>query len=65
MAAVKRVSDKPIKFIVNTHVHGDHTGSNENFARSGAILFPAISCVRVSRDRAGTLSRRPRQHCRW
>jgi glyoxylase-like metal-dependent hydrolase (beta-lactamase superfamily II) len=38
-AAVKKVSDKPIKFIVNTHVHGDHTGGNENFAKMGAVLF--------------------------
>src|SRR5438128_4848025 len=51
MAAVKRVSDKPIKFIVNTHVHGDHTGGNENFARSGAVLF--------SRDQLRTRLARP------
>jgi cyclase len=38
-AAVKKVSDKPIKFIVNTHVHGDHTGGNENFAKMGAVLL--------------------------
>ncbi|HLH31923.1 MAG TPA: MBL fold metallo-hydrolase [Terriglobia bacterium] len=38
-AAVKKVSNAPIKFIVDTHVHGDHTGGNENFAKMGAILF--------------------------
>src|SRR3954465_1988855 len=38
-AAVKKVSDKPVKFIVNTHVHGDHTGGNENFAKMGAVVF--------------------------
>ena len=38
-AAVKKVSDKPIKFIVNTHVDGDHTGGNENFAKMGAVLL--------------------------
>jgi cyclase len=32
VAAVKKISPSPIKFIVNTHVHGDHTGGNENFA---------------------------------
>lgn len=39
VAAVKKVSNGPIKFIVNTHVHGDHTGGNENFAKLGAVLF--------------------------
>jgi glyoxylase-like metal-dependent hydrolase (beta-lactamase superfamily II) len=39
VAAVKKVSNAPVKFIVNTHVHGDHTGGNENFAKLGAVLF--------------------------
>lgn len=38
-AAVKKISNSPIKFIVNTHVHGDHSGGNENFAKLGAVLF--------------------------
>jgi cyclase len=38
-AAVKQVSTGPIRFVVNTHVHGDHTGGNENFAKMGATLF--------------------------
>jgi len=39
VAAVKKISPNPIKFIVNTHVHGDHTGGNENFAKLGAVIF--------------------------
>jgi len=39
VAAVKKISPSPIKFIVDTHVHGDHTGGNENFAKLGAVLF--------------------------
>jgi glyoxylase-like metal-dependent hydrolase (beta-lactamase superfamily II) len=31
VAALKTVSDGRVKMIVNTHVHGDHTGGNENF----------------------------------
>jgi cyclase len=39
VAAVKKISSSPIKFIVNTHVHGDHTGGNENFGKLGAVIF--------------------------
>jgi cyclase len=38
-AAIHQISDKPIRFMVNTHVHGDHTGGNENFANMGATIF--------------------------
>jgi glyoxylase-like metal-dependent hydrolase (beta-lactamase superfamily II) len=39
VAAIKRVSTSPIRFMVNTHVHPDHTGGNENFAKLGVVLF--------------------------
>jgi cyclase len=38
-AAIKQISDQPIRFLVNTHVHPDHTGGNENFGKMGAIIF--------------------------
>jgi cyclase len=38
-AAIHQISDKPIRFMVNTHVHPDHTGGNENFAKLGATIF--------------------------
>jgi cyclase len=38
-AAIKQVSSEPIRFIVNTHVHPDHTGGNANFAKMGAVLI--------------------------
>src|SRR5437868_8066436 len=38
-AAIKQISDRPIKFLVNTHVHGDHTGGNENFGKMGATIL--------------------------
>ena len=39
IAAIKKVSNAPIKFVVNTHVHPDHTGGNENLAKTGATLL--------------------------
>jgi cyclase len=38
-AAIRKISDKPIRFLIDTHVHGDHTGGNENFAKLGATIF--------------------------
>ena len=39
VAAIKKITNKPIRFLVNTHLHGDHTGGNENFAKLGTIIF--------------------------
>ncbi len=36
--AVKEITDQPIKFLVNTHWHGDHTGGNESMQKEGAIV---------------------------
>src|ERR1700685_4491013 len=38
-AAIHQVSNQPIRFLIDTHVHGDHTGGNENFAKMGAIIL--------------------------
>ncbi|MEE9218085.1 MAG: MBL fold metallo-hydrolase [Acidobacteriota bacterium] len=37
-AAVAALSDRPVRFVINTHWHGDHTGGNENLGQAGAII---------------------------
>jgi len=51
-AAIKAISPLPIKYLINTHFHGDHTGGNENFAKDGTIIV-AQDNIRV-RLAAGT-----------
>ena len=42
-AAVAAVSTLPIKYLINTHYHGDHTGGNESFAKDGATIVAQIT----------------------
>ncbi len=39
VAAIKTISDGRLRFLVNTHVHPDHTGGNENFGKLGVTLM--------------------------
>ncbi len=39
VAALKAISPAPLRFLVNTHVHADHTGGNENFGKLGVTIL--------------------------
>jgi cyclase len=39
LAAIRRINTGPIRLLVNTHIHRDHTAGNAYFAKQGAIIF--------------------------
>lgn len=39
LAAIRQLNQGEIRFIINTHVHGDHTGGNENLGKMGALIL--------------------------
>src|SRR5690242_3630154 len=50
-AALRGVTDKPVRFIINTHYHPDHTGGNAFFQKQGPII--AQDNVRKRLEQAG------------
>ena len=58
VAAIQAISDEPIRFLVNTHMHPDHTGGNENFGRLGTLIFGHDN-VRKQMELSGYLQEPP------
>ncbi|TKB44564.1 MBL fold metallo-hydrolase [Thalassotalea mangrovi] len=49
-AAMQEIKEQPLKYVVNTHYHGDHTGSNEYFAQHAPIFAHENVRKRVAED---------------
>jgi len=45
-AKIAELSSKPVKYLVNTHYHGDHTGGNADFAHDGAVIVAQVNVVK-------------------
>ena len=51
-AALKGITDRPVRFVINTHYHEDHTGSNAYFQKAAPII--AQDNVRKRLEQGGT-----------
>ncbi|HMF96438.1 MAG TPA: MBL fold metallo-hydrolase [Vicinamibacterales bacterium] len=58
LAAVRRIDSGPIRFLVDTHIHGDHTAGNATFAKLGALLLSREE-LREGMVRQGTNAQSP------
>lgn len=49
-AAIGRITDRPVRYLVNTHWHFDHVGGNEGFAREGSLVIAHENVRRLMAD---------------
>jgi cyclase len=58
LAAIRKTTDKPIKYVINTHAHGDHYFGNPVFKREGAIFVAHRDTQRMMQAHHGTEMKR-------
>jgi cyclase len=54
LADIRRISDKPIRFVINTHSHSDHVDSNANYGKQGAAIIATPKLREEMMHAAGT-----------
>jgi cyclase len=59
-AAIAKITNLPVKYLINTHYHGDHTGGNEAFGKEGVIIVGQENLKdRLANPPAGNNGQRP------
>jgi cyclase len=49
IAAIRKTTDKPIRYVLDSHHHGDHAYGNAVFAKAGATIVAQTNCARLLR----------------
>lgn len=68
LAAIRKETDQPVVFLVNTHFHGDHAGGNEAFAARGTRVFAHENARRRMKEgvvRPGLFNSDPTAPASW
>jgi glyoxylase-like metal-dependent hydrolase (beta-lactamase superfamily II) len=39
LAAIREIDERPVRFVINTHYHGDHVGGNEALGKAGSVII--------------------------
>src|SRR5687768_7953203 len=50
LSSINKITDKPLRFVINTHWHQDHTSGNENLVNNGALVIAHENVERLSTE---------------